>query len=76
MSLIKSIADLRGSVCAATGVAPNRLRLGHGLIGILRNELGIPDGEPLRDLMGMRIEPLPPIMVDTALIDHDAPTDT
>lgn len=71
MSIIKSIADAHTHVVRAGGATPNRLRLAPGMIGILRNELGMEDGEPLREFLGMRIEVLPAIQVDHyAYLDH------
>lgn len=64
MSIIKTIADAQAHCHKTTGTKPDRLRLAPGMIGILRNELGLEDGEPLREFLGMKIEIFPAIHVD------------
>lgn len=65
MSIIKSIADAKAHYHKQTGTVPDRLRLAPGMISILRNELGLDDGEPLREFLGMRIQIFPAIKVDS-----------
>ena len=66
MSLVKSIADQVASYYKNGGVRPTHVHLAPGLIGILRNELGVPDGEPLHEVMGMAIHVTPAIVVNNA----------
>lgn len=45
------------------GLPPNTVYLSRGMVGILRNELGIPDGVRLTAVMGLKIEHQPGLIV-------------
>lgn len=51
------------------GRPPNVIYLSRGMVGILRNELTIPDGVTLKTVLGMEIRRQPSMLVGYETVD-------
>jgi len=51
------------------GRSPDTLYLSRGMVGILRNELDLPDGVSLKKVLGMEIRHQPGIVVTREVVD-------
>lgn len=62
----KAVADY---INGHYGQTPDTVYLSRGMVGILRNELGIPDGIVLKKVMGLEIQHQPRLVVTRETVD-------